>query len=226
VRFGRIGVLGAAAVVVAVLLGSDASASRIIGTCAGKTATVVGTPDRDVYGPSGVHDYDVFRLRGGSDSIRIGDARNVTVCAGRGLDTIKAEHGVTHSLYFKGGRGNDLIAALGGCGASKAHFVMAGGPGADGLIGGGEHDVIRGGAGRDIELGRCGPDIIEGQGGNDHVLGAEGWDTIHGDAGNDLMIGGLGSDHLKGNSGRDTARGGPGPDFCSAEVDRRCEGER
>jgi len=88
-------------------------------TCAGATATIVGTESADVlYGTSGA---DVIAALGGADVV-YGGGGNDTICAGSGDDSIDGE------------AGNDTI---------------YGGDGADSLTGGAGTDTIDGGAGTD-----------------------------------------------------------------------------
>lgn len=89
--------------------------------CAGKKATIVGTPGRDVL--RGTKGRDVIAGLGGNDVIR-GFGGNDRICGGRGRDRIF------------GGRGADRL---------------FGGPGRDVLRGGPGRDRLHGGPGRDFE---------------------------------------------------------------------------
>jgi uncharacterized repeat protein (TIGR01451 family) len=99
-------------------------------TCAGRAATIVGSPAGETL--VGTDRRDVIKARGGNDLIRglgVGDV----VCAGGGADTIR------------GGSGNDQL--KGGTGRDR----LKGGGGADTLRGGPGRDRCRGGGGQDTE---------------------------------------------------------------------------
>jgi len=100
-------------------------------TCAGLTATIVGTGGADTL--TGTGRRDVIKARGGNDVIR-GLRRHDVVCAGGGNDTLK------------GGGGGDRL--KGGTGAD----LLKGGSGSDDLLGGPGNDQCRGGPGRDTKV--------------------------------------------------------------------------
>jgi Ca2+-binding RTX toxin-like protein len=134
------------------------------GTCAGRSATHVGTNGNDtILGTSG---NDVVNSFGGADSVRTIGGADV-VCAGSGNDTVR------------GGSGNDLVLGQGGN---------------DFLISQGANDTVRGGPRRDRIKGGSGRDNLRGHGGNDKVRGQGGADKLNGGPGRDLCNGGAGTD--------------------------------
>jgi Ca2+-binding RTX toxin-like protein len=88
--------------------------------------------------------------------------------------------------------------------------ILAGGLGADRLIGSGANDTIRAGGGDDTVRGGAGDDEISGSGGNDALQGEAGNDRISGDNGNDTITGGTGIDQLYGGNGNDILAGDSG----------------
>ena len=109
----------------------------LVGQCAGRTATHVGTPGPDVI--QGTPQADVIAALGGADVVR-GLGGNDLVCGGRGRDRLIGGPGRDD---LRGQAGPDLL--KGGPGRD----VLRGGPGRDRLIGGPGKDKLRGGAGRD-----------------------------------------------------------------------------
>jgi uncharacterized repeat protein (TIGR01451 family) len=100
--------------------------------CAGRKATIVGTPGADTL--VGTAGRDVIQAGRGNDVIR-GLSNKDIVCAGGGADTVR---GGDDADVLKGGRGDDLL---------------KGGRGDDLLKGGRGDDRCRGGAGDDIKKG-------------------------------------------------------------------------
>jgi hypothetical protein len=103
--------------------------------CAGKQATIVGTPGPDTL--KGTAGPDVIAGLGGNDIIT-GLGGNDTICGGAGNDTIA------------GGAGNDLLAGEAGndrLNGGTGNDVLNGGPGNDSLLGGPGVDRINGGPG-------------------------------------------------------------------------------
>ncbi|MGD9571423.1 MAG: hypothetical protein AB7V62_06050 [Thermoleophilia bacterium] len=96
--------------------------------CAGRRATIIGTPRRDVI--HGTRRADVIATLAGNDVVH-GRGGNDTICLGAGNDRAT------------GGPGRDLI--LGGAGRDR----IAGGAGRDLLLGGPGRDTLRGGPGPD-----------------------------------------------------------------------------
>jgi len=87
--------------------------------CAGRRATIVGTPGRDRL--RGTRRADVIVALGGNDRVVAGPGRDI-VCGGRGDDRLSGGLGRDRLL---GGRGRDRL--LGGAGRDR----LAGGPGRD-----------------------------------------------------------------------------------------------
>jgi lipoprotein-anchoring transpeptidase ErfK/SrfK len=179
--------------------------------CAGREATIVGTPGDDIL--IGTAGPDVIAGRDGNDTIRAGDGDDV-VCAGAGDDTVSGGGGADLLLgqpgadRLTGNAGPDRIYGAGG------NDVLDGGDGADSLVGGDGNDVISGGAGDDLLAGGRGADALDGQDGDDRLLGHDGPDTLTGAAGDDLVLGGPGAD---------TVDGGTGIDDCGGEPAAGCE---
>jgi len=130
-----------------VVLSPSAAGAQVATTCAGKTATIVGTNGPDVL--RGTPRADVIVGNGGDDEI-FGAGGNDIICGNGGAD------------YIQGGPGKDTI--IGGFGNDRA----IGGPG---------DDILRGGPGDDVLLGKLGADNIKGEGGADHIVGNLGRDT-------------------------------------------------
>ncbi|MBK5231642.1 MAG: DUF11 domain-containing protein [Thermoleophilia bacterium] len=117
-------------------------------TCAGVTATVVGTSGRDqLVGTSG---RDVVAAFGGADRIATFSGRDL-VCAGRGND------------YVLSGADGDRV---------------LGGPGADRLVGRSGADLLKGNAGNDVLKGNRGNDRLRGGFGFDLCRGGAGADLL------------------------------------------------
>ncbi|MGI9540265.1 MAG: calcium-binding protein [Miltoncostaeaceae bacterium] len=123
--------------------------------CAGRPATIVGTPGRDVI--VGTRGPDVIAALGGADVVRAHGGNDI-VCLGSGADRAH------------GGSGEDMI--LGENGGDR----IVGGRGADILGGGLGPDVIEGGAGDDRLLGQPGRDVLVGGAGFDIARGGPGAD--------------------------------------------------
>jgi uncharacterized repeat protein (TIGR01451 family) len=117
-------------------------------TCAGVTATIVGTSGDDVL--KGTSKRDVILARGGDDEIYGGDGNDL-ICAGRGADLVKA------------GDGRD---------------VMRGAGGKDRLAGQAGNDKVRGQARGDRLRGGAGDDLLSGGPGEDRCRGGSGTDTL------------------------------------------------
>lgn len=130
-------------------------------------------------------------------------AKDVT--GGSGADVIDATIAPAFSQPgFQGGAGDDLL--TGG-------FNMAGGPGADTLIGTGAGVVqMFGGDGDDTMTGNAIQNFFSGGAGRDRITGGAGEDTAHGGDGDDTLNGFLDDDLLFGGDGNDTLIGGLGDD--------------
>jgi Ca2+-binding RTX toxin-like protein len=133
-------------------------------TCAGRTATIVGTAGPDVL--SGTRGPDVIAAGGGRDSI-IGGGGNDVICGGVGNDTVR------------GGMGDDTLDG----GADRD--VLRGGAGNDSVVGNVGGDVVAGGTGNDTLLGRAGNDTLVGLSGADELSGGQGIDHCFGGTGSD-----------------------------------------
>jgi uncharacterized delta-60 repeat protein len=105
--------------------------------CAGRKATIVGSPRSDRL--KGTRRADVIVALGGSDRIAAGRGNDL-ICAGNGNDKVD------------GGSGNDRL--YGQNGTDK----LGGGSGKDSLSGGGGKDKLSGGGGRDSCAGGGGRD--------------------------------------------------------------------
>lgn len=132
---------------------------RTVTTCAGKPATIVGTPGDDVLTGTALN--DVIWGGGGDDDVS-GRGGDDLICLGGGDDAAS------------GGLGDDVI--YGGRGVD----ALWGNRGTDRRVGGKAADVLRGGAGRDRLLGNGGIDDLFGQGGNDVLKGGFGTDSGNG----------------------------------------------
>ena len=99
--------------------------------CAGRQATIVGTPGQDTL--KGTAGADVIAGLGGNDTIS-GLGGNDTICGGDGNDAISGGSGDDHLF---GDAGNDRLS--GGSG----NDTLAGGPGNDSLSGGSGRNTLR-----------------------------------------------------------------------------------
>jgi Concanavalin A-like lectin/glucanases superfamily/RTX calcium-binding nonapeptide repeat (4 copies) len=110
--------------------------------CAGKQATIAGTPGNDRL--TGTRQRDVIAALGGNDTVS-GLAGNDLICAGDGKDRLK------------GGAGRDTLRGEGG------KDLLNGGPGKDNLTGGKGNDRLAGGTGKkDKCVGNQGRDTATG----------------------------------------------------------------
>jgi len=154
---------------------------RPLPRCAGRTATKLGTPGRDII--KGTKLKDVIISFGGNDRIRTFAGADV-ICAGAGRDRVDA--GTSHPSGF------DLV---------------LGGPGDDRLSLGPELGKLFGQGGNDVLLGSRGGDNLYGGPGNDVLRGRSNpffnSDILYGGPGNDILLGGPGPDQLHGGPGRD-----------------------
>ena len=119
-------------------------------TCAGETATVVGTAGADTL--AGTDRRDVIAGLGGDDTITGLDGEDI-ICGASGHDTIKA--GGDGDLVKAGG-GRDRVRGAGG------DDILAGNGGNDNLGGGAGDDALKGGNGTDRCSGGPGADIRRG----------------------------------------------------------------
>jgi uncharacterized delta-60 repeat protein len=105
--------------------------------CAGKRATIVGSPRSDRL--KGTRRADVIVALGGNDRIAAGRGNDV-ICAGDGNDRI--DGGVGNDRLY-GQNGNDKL------GGASGKDALSGGGGKDALNGGGGRDSCAGGSGKD-----------------------------------------------------------------------------
>ena len=134
-------------------------------SCAGRTATIVGTPGADVL--VGTPGRDVIAGLGGNDTIDGGGGNDI-ICGAGGKDVIRGQGG---NDLLLGGAGNDIV--RGGSGDD----VLRGRGGDDFLSGGSGDDTLRGGTGADVLRGGAGNDSLAGGGGDDVCAGGDGSDT-------------------------------------------------
>jgi Tol biopolymer transport system component len=158
-------------------------------TCAGRPATLIGTPGRDVI--KGSKRSDVIIALGGNDKIESFSGGD-TICAGPGNDVVDAGPNGGHG-------GDDLV---------------LGGPGNDRLSIGPELGTLKGEGGNDVLIGSKGGDNLYGGAGNDVLRGGPNpvynSDFLSGGPGNDKLFGGPGPDSLRGGPGRNEIVPGPG----------------
>ena len=129
-------------------------------SCAGRTATLVGTPGDDVL--EGTEGNDVILGLGGDDEI-LGNGGKDVLCGNGGND------------HIVGGDGRDRL---------------YGGAGADTLEGGEDDDRLYGGSGKDSLSGENGDDLLKGNAGRDMLDGGDGTDKLKGGGGLDSCFGG------------------------------------
>ncbi len=209
-----------AVIACAALLLLPLAAQARAASCAGKHATIVGTPGNDRI--VGKKASDVIYGGGGNDRISGGPNGNDTICGGPGDDRIAGGRGYD-ALY--GDDGDDRLAGESGADRLEGgggNDELLGAEGNDGLDGGGGNDEVLGakgpdrlggGSGDDVLIGDKGSDEADGGGGNDRVLGDKGNDRLDGGDGDDLVEGGAGDDvRVAGGSGKDTVFGGTGID--------------
>jgi alpha-tubulin suppressor-like RCC1 family protein len=173
-------------------------------TCAGRTATIVGTPGNDII--TGTAGNDVIVGLGGNDTIDALGGDDI-ICGGHGNDTLAGGYG-NDELYGDGG--NDILRGDLNNATPQSGDQRAG------------RDTLRGGEGNDQLGGKGGDDALYGEGGNDLLWGDAGNDMLDGGVGNDSLSGGTGDyDRLFGGTGEDAlsdgdgvngAHGGPGND--------------
>lgn len=190
-----------------------AVAARGVPTCAGRTATRLGTTGPDTI--VGTRGADVIVGLGGDDRI-LGRGGDDIICGGDGDDLLRGGHGADR---LDGGAGEDRVVGGGD------DDVLIGCPGEDTLSGRGGDDILNGdGASAwsgadDLLRGGGGDDTVNGGGGDDRIDGGPGDDTLGGGHGDDLLRGRPGSDRLSGGKGQDLLKGGPGADHLAGMGD-------
>lgn len=98
---------------------------------------------------------------------------------------------------------------------TDAEDALAGGSGADLLIGRQGIDTLSGAGGADVLCGGQAADALSGGEGDDAIDGGQGADVVSGGGDDDSLVGGLGSDSLSGDAGDDTLTGNAGADAFS-----------
>lgn len=232
------GVLAALFLAGATLVPASSPVGATPPTCAGRTATVVGTTGDDVLRGSG--GADVIAAMAGDDTVD-GEGGDDVICGGGGLDRLDGGPGADRLL----GQGDRLDS--GPAGTTLTGDVLDGGPGDDRLDGGRDQrpagtrvrpDVYSwasasGGVVVDAGKGRAtgaGTDRLVvpaagigllGSPQADQLTGSSGPDRIDGGAGGDVVAAGGGSDQvfpdgLAGAEGDDEVATGPGADLVSS----------
>lgn len=202
-------------------------------TCAGRTATIVGTDGDDVL--RGTARADVIS-GGAGDDVILGLGGNDTLCGGAGWDRLSGNAGADR-LYggpeqpsdrdtLRGGPGDDvLVPGAGGNDllawdtAPRGVVVdlaaqRATGDGADRVVVNGAVSVV-GSRYDDVILGSSYDDSIDGGAGVDRLSGRSGNDSLIGRPGANRLYGGTGDDFLgvdPTRPGLSTADGGAGTD--------------
>ena len=229
-------IVGTTTLLLSLFAGSTATAAEPPPTCAGRTATIVGTDgDDDLEGTDGP---DVVSLGAGDDRFD-GRGGDDVVCGGPGNDFLNGGLG-DDELYGEDGI-DSLIGESGwdlAAGDVAGDDLLSGGPGNDRLraepLGAG---VDVGGDGADIVLGGEGDDTITvwsgdtaGTGKADVVDGGDGWDILSysdspvgvvitadkGTAKGDAVDTFTGVEAYRGTNFPDVLRGTDGPDHIEA----------
>jgi len=203
-------------------------------TCAGQSATIVGTATDDIL--VGTDSADVIVGLGGNDQIEPGLGDDL-VCGGEGSDRITDSDGLDH---LNGGPGDDILFDQGGSSVligkgGNDHFVFdSTGRGAEDTAFGGHGDDVldmseaacpdvltfHGGLGRDryFDDFSCGNVTFLGERGNDSTVSFGthfGSVVLDGGDGDDVLRGGDERTILRGGSGRDRLFGDLTPDGSS-----------
>ena len=129
---------------------ADTEVTTVVGggpSCAGRTATILGTAGDDVI--TGTDRRDVIVSFGGDDTV-FALGGNDIVCSKAGDDVVRGGSGGDRLI---GGTGHDKLAGKSG------NDVLKGKKGRDRLRGGGGSDVLNGGSGRDSCKGGAGRDV-------------------------------------------------------------------
>lgn len=118
---------------------------------------------------------------------------------------VGADRTLTASAVF-GGSGTAVLTVSVGDGEATGSMTVTLQAGGNGL------DTLAGGTGADILLGQNGDDTLGGSAGNDLLCGGNGDDTLDGGEGADTLGGALGVDQLTGGPDADFFSGGAGVD--------------
>jgi Tol biopolymer transport system component len=154
--------------------------------CAGRIATIIGTPGRDNI--KGTKSKDVIVALGGDDTIYSYTKADV-ICAGPGRDDIDAgDNGEGGgSDLVMAGPGDDRVTLgpeLGRAFGEGGNDLLLGSKGGDALYGGPGNDVLRGGPNPYFNT-----DLLYGGPGNDRLYGGPGPNELSGGPGNDVEVG-------------------------------------
>lgn len=139
-------------------------------------------------------------------SVRIVDGKVVYVADADLFDTLGAGQSLvdTFSYTVKDEFGLTSTATVSVTVRGRAdELSLAGGNGADSLVGTGADERLDGGNGADILVGAAGSDTLDGGNGADELRGGAGLDSLSGGNGSDLLDGGAGDDRLEGGAGPD-----------------------
>ena len=153
--------------------------------------------------PNGSLNFDV---NGETYEVELARGQEITIRAGDGDDTIEIDSGVSVNFVIEGGRGDDVINALG-----SGDNRIAGGAGNDTVQIGTGNNYVEGGAGDDaISVLGDGRNVIYGGAGNDQITGGQGVDYIDAGAGDDRIDGVAGNNILVGSLGNNLIHTGTG----------------
>ncbi|MGZ8743841.1 MAG: calcium-binding protein [Nocardioides sp.] len=215
VRVRRTTLLLLAATLALPVLGAPASAAA---TCAGHTATIVGTAAGETL--TGTSGDDVIAAGGGDDTV-LGNGGEDVICGENGADTLRGGNG---SDVLRGGTGDDrlhgeldALVEDQSAGESRVGDNLYGGPGDDLLDSGADprdedwfaldtlhYDMSEAPVRVDLVAGTAtgqGADTIVT--GTLRVVGSPFADVLLGGPGTDELLGGPGNDRLEGTGGRD-----------------------
>jgi Tol biopolymer transport system component len=154
--------------------------------CAGRIATIIGTPRSDIL--KGTKRKDVIVAGGGDDRVRSFSRADV-ICGGSGRDEINAGdngEGGGSDLVFAGAGADEVILGpeLGSAHGEGGNDLLVGSKGGDGLYGGPGNDVLRGGPNPPYNS-----DFLYGGPGNDRLDGGPGPNQMYGGPGRDVETG-------------------------------------
>ncbi|MEL7370391.1 MAG: M91 family zinc metallopeptidase [Myxococcota bacterium] len=209
-------------------------------TTSGGSTVVEGTADDDNIQVHPRTGGGVRIVNGGTTlELTAAEARDLTIRAAAGDDTVYIDPSVNYDIAIEGGDGDDTLTAGGGNNIIRGgdgndsirgsdgddalfggdgNDTITGGKGGDYIDGGAGNDHIRGGEGRDVLYGMDGKDVISGDDGRDYIDGGAGDDRLMGGAGIDQVLGGRGDDDLRGGAGDDVLAGGGGTDAYNGDA--------